>query len=222
MPGIASYSHARDNMVLGQLLPGMVTAKSILKIMSKIPREEFVPPSLSYLSYADKAVEISENRYLLAPMVLGRLLQEAELTKKDKVLDIGFGTGYSTILLSFLTHRVVGLESDQTLVERLKSTLLEYEISNVLPVYGLLLEGCTKEALYDVIFIQGAVHTIPSSLKAQVSEGGRIVTMQKKNLYGPSYGVIMSKNAGVWTERHFFTAATPCLKEFEKEKEFSL
>ena len=82
---MAIYTQARDNMVLSQLLPNKVFSGAILKIMAKLPREEFVPRSLSHLCYGDEAIKVLKNRYLLSPMVFGRLAQEANIQKTEKM-----------------------------------------------------------------------------------------------------------------------------------------
>lgn len=216
------YAQARDNMVLSQLLPNKVFSGAILKIMARLPREEFVPRSLSHLCYADDAVKVLKNRYLLSPMVFGRLVQEANIQKEETILDIGFGTGYSSILFSFLCRKVISLESDKSLVTRLKNTLLEYEVLNVYPVYGSLRKGWKEEAPYDVIFIEGTVQDIPPIIMDQVKEGGRIVTMQEQGFSAFPHALVLTRNTGNWTRKYPFEAATPCLEEFTVDKRFIL
>ncbi|GAO98184.1 protein-L-isoaspartate O-methyltransferase [Caedimonas varicaedens] len=219
---MAIYTQARDNMVLSQLLPNKIFSGAILKIMAKLPREEFVPRSLSHLCYGDEAIKVLKNRYLLSPMVFGRLAQEANIQKTEKILDIGFGTGYSSILLSFLCRKVISLENDKSLVTRLKNTLLEYEVLNVYPVSGSLRKGWSEEAPYDVIFIEGAVQHIPDVIMNQVKEGGRIITMQEQGFSAFPHALVLTKKEGSWTRKYPFEAATPRLDEFTVNERFIL
>ena len=219
---MAIYTQARDNMVLSQLLPNKVFSGAILKIMAKLPREEFVPRSLSLRCYGDEAIKVLKNRYLLSPMVFGRLAQEANIQKTEKILDIGFGTGYSSILLSFLCRKVISLENDKSLVTRLKNTLLEYEVLNVYPVSGSLRKGWDEEAPYDVIFIEGAVQHIPAVMMNQVKEGGRIITMQEQGFSAFPHALVLTKKGGSWTRKYPFEAATPRLDEFTVNERFIL
>jgi len=219
---MAIYTQARDNMVLSQLLPNKIFSGAILKIMAKLPREEFVPRSLSHLCYGDEAIKVLKNRYLLSPMVFGRLAQEANIQKTEKILDIGFGTGYSSILLSFLCRKVISLENDKSLVTRLKNTLLEYEVLNVYPVSGSLRKGWSEEAPYDVIFIEGAVQHIPDVIMNQVKEDGRIITMQEQGFSAFPHALVLTKKEGSWTKKYPFEAATPRLDEFTVNERFIL
>jgi protein-L-isoaspartate(D-aspartate) O-methyltransferase len=219
---MAIYTQARDNMVLSQLLPNKIFSGAILKIMAKLPREEFVPRSLSHLCYGDEAIKVLKNRYLLSPMVFGRLAQEANIQKTEKILDIGFGTGYSSILLSFLCRKVISLENDKSLVTRLKNTLLEYEVLNVYPVSGSLRKGWSEEAPYDVIFIEGAVQHIPDVIMNQVKEDGRIITMQEQGFSAFPHALVLTKKEGSWTRKYPFEAATPRLDEFTVNERFIL
>lgn len=219
---MAIYTQARDNMVLSQLLPNKIFSGAILKIMAKLPREEFVPRFLSHLCYGDEAIKVLKNRYLLSPMVFGRLAQEANIQKTEKILDIGFGTGYSSILLSFLCRKVISLENDKSLVTRLKNTLLEYEVLNVYPVSGSLRKGWSEEAPYDVIFIEGAVQHIPDVIMNQVKEDGRIITMQEQGFSAFPHALVLTKKEGSWTKKYPFEAATPRLDEFTVNERFIL
>lgn len=219
---MTGYIQARENMVSGQLLPHKVFLKSILKIMATVPREDFVPRTLTHLCYADEALEVFKNRYLLSPMVFARLVQEANIGKEEKILDIGFGTGYSSLLFGFLCREVIGLESDKSLVARLRNTLSDYGVMNVHPVYGSLEKGWAEEAPYDIVFIEGAVQDIPVTIMDQVKENGRIVAMKGQMSSNLPQALIMTKSADGWTKWCPFEAATPYLKEFVAGERFIL
>ena len=86
--------------------------------MSKIPRELFVPKASRGIAYVDEDIPVAKGRYLIEPMVIARLLQEARVKPTDIVLDVGAGTGYASALLSRLAATVVALESDAELAAR--------------------------------------------------------------------------------------------------------
>ena len=118
---MADFERQRLTMVESQLRPNQVTDRRILAAMATLPRERFVPPRLSLLAYMDESVEVfpaidgAPARFLLAPMVLARLVQLASVQPDDKVLDVGCATGYSTAVLAQLARSVIGLEPEPEL-----------------------------------------------------------------------------------------------------------
>ena len=112
-----SYADLRQTMVDCQIRTFDVTDYRLIGRLLEVPREKFLSPDLSPLAYSDSALTIhsektGETRSLLPPFVLARMIQGAEVTPQDKVLDIASATGYSTALLAGLAGEVVALESD--------------------------------------------------------------------------------------------------------------
>ena len=120
---MTGFERQRLTMVESQLRPNEVTDTRLLAAMRALPRERFVPPKLSALAYMDEAIEVfpafdgAPPRFLLAPMVLARLVQLAAIQPEDSVLDIGCATGYSTAVLASLGRSVIGLEPEPELAE---------------------------------------------------------------------------------------------------------
>ena len=106
------FSAARRNMVERQVRTNKVTDEAVLEALAQLPRERFVPESLSAVAYIDEDVPLGNGRYLMEPMVFARLVQAAQLQPGDRVLDLGCGCGYSTAILSRLANQVIALESD--------------------------------------------------------------------------------------------------------------
>src|SRR3546814_1420928 len=99
--------------------------------------EAFVGEASRGISYIDDDLEVSPGRYLMEPMVLGRLLQAAAPQPGDMALDIGCATGYSTAVLAQLVQTVVGLECDRTLMDSANRTLNALDVDNAVVVEGL-------------------------------------------------------------------------------------
>jgi len=108
------FSAARRNMVERQVRTNKVTDEAVLEALAQLPRERFVPESLSAVAYIDEDVPLGNGRYLMEPMVFARLVQAAQLQPGDRVLDLGCGCGYSTAILSRLANQVIALESDSS------------------------------------------------------------------------------------------------------------
>jgi len=170
-------------MVESQLRPNEVTDARLLASMRSLPRERFVPRALRPLAYMDEGIEVFPSvdgappRFLLAPMVLARLVQLAAVEPQDAVLDIGCATGYSTAVLAGLGGSVVGVEPEPGLAEVARRTVRELGIANADIVEGELARGHPAGAPYDVIFLNGSVPEIPESLLSQLKEGGRLAAI---------------------------------------------
>ena len=164
---MVDFEQQRLTMVESQLRPNEVTDRRLLAAMRTLPRERFVPARLSLLAYMDESVEVfpaidgAPARFLLSPMVLGRLVQLAAVEPDDHVLDLGCATGYSTAVLARLGRNVVGLEPEPELAEAATSNLRALAIDNANIVQGAMAEGHAKQAPYDVILLNGSVQGSP-------------------------------------------------------------
>jgi protein-L-isoaspartate(D-aspartate) O-methyltransferase len=180
---MTDFTARRLAMVESQLRPNEVTDRRLLAAMLTLPRERFVPPPLSGLAYMDESIQVFPSidgapaRFLLAPMVLARLIQLAAVEPDDKVLDVGCATGYSTAVLSRLGRRVIGLEPEPELAEAAREALRDLGIANAEIVEGALDRGHPAGAPYDVILVNGAVREPPDTLFAQLKPGGRLAVV---------------------------------------------
>lgn len=209
-------------MISSQILPHKVMCADLIKAMSKIPREKFVSQSQTSLCYSDQTIEVFKNRYLLAPMIFARLLQEANIKADESVLDVGFGTGYSSLILSFIASHVTGLDHHPSLITRLQHLKATYQIANLEAVSGPLEKGWQLQAPYDVIILEGATQHLPIMLINQLKEGGRLVLMKKKVGVDFCQATIVLKRDNSWTLFHPFDASVPTLEEFDQPCEFQL
>ena len=171
---MSEFETARQNMVDGQLRPNRVTDTRILDAMAELPREMFVGKSLQGIAYVDEDIEIAEDRFLMEPVVLGRLVQALELTREDSVLVIGAGTGFDAALIGRLAGPVVAVEKDPGLAEQASMVINHLGIDNVAVVEGDLIEGFAEQAPYDVVFFGGAIDEVPQGIAEQLAPQGRI------------------------------------------------
>ena len=220
-----NYELARQNMVKNQIRPNGVTNHKVLNAMASIPREMFVPDRVCSVAYGDKAIYLGRARYLMAPMLYAKLLQEANISMDDIVLNIGCGSGYSTAVLAKISKAVVGVEIDPDLAKKASSLMVELGIDNVLIIEKKLVNGYVKQAPYDVIIIDGSVEQVPKQILDQIADGGRLVTVIT-DAGGPkdSMGrvVIRAKYGDLLSEIVAFDAYTPPLLDFQKETYFKL
>lgn len=174
---MVDYSRLRRTMVDNQLRTSEITDWRILDAMNQVPREHFVPQSQLPFAYGEVQIELSPARAMPKPADFGRLVQLAEITSQDVVLDIACGTGYSTAVLSLLASGVVALESDEAMVGKANELLADLDIGNAAVVAGRIEEGVAREAPFDVIILEGAVDAVPPALFDQLRDGGKLVAV---------------------------------------------
>lgn len=164
----------REAMVSSQLRTTGVDDVRIVGAMATIEREEFVPASSRSVAYRDTAVPLGNGRYLNSPLATGRLLNEAGVVQRDRVLLIGAATGYAAAILAMLDAQVVAVEVDEGLLATARSAL--GGVGGVEFVHAALADGHPDGAPYDVLIVDGAVEELPAALVAQLRVGGRIAT----------------------------------------------
>lgn len=215
------FNQVRQSMIDSQIHPMGVISEPILETFEKVPREEFVPEGQKGICYIDEDLKISDDRYLMEPSVLARLIQAAEPTKDDVALTIGSGIGYNAAILSHLVSTVVALEEDQDLIDRAQASWDKLSYCNIAGVRGDLTKGVADNAPYNIIIINGAVAEIPQTLKEQLSMGGRLVALVKKAGQNVAKATLVRRGAkDSFSETILFDAGTPYLKGFEPVKEF--
>jgi protein-L-isoaspartate(D-aspartate) O-methyltransferase len=221
---MADFALQRENMVEGQLRPSDLTDRRLLRIMLEIPREQFVPPSMRALAYIDEDLCIStaggrqNARYLLAPRVQAKLIQHLELDERDRVLDVGCGSGYSSAILARMAGAVVALEADAALAEQAAKALAAVGTDRVALVTGPLAEGYARGGPYDAILVNGAVPEVPQGLLDQLKDGGRLTSVISDDTFGRA--AQWRRLGTTFDQRTIFEAGAPRLPGFARRAEF--
>ena len=216
---MTDHAAARRNMVTGQIMTNRVTDERLIAAMEEIPRERFVPHAKQGLAYVDEDVEIAPGRYLMEPMVLARLVQEASVVASDMVLDVGCGTGYATAVMARLAGTVIALDVDTSLAAEAERTLSGVGTDNAIVVIGPLSEGHPSQAPYDVILLGGAVEHLPQTLADQLAEGGRIVgVLREAGAVGQA--TLWARHRGALSSRCLFEASLPPLPGISRPVRF--
>ncbi len=210
---MSEYSVARTHMIDGQLRPNEVNDERIIDAINAVPREKFVPKTKRDVAYVDEDIAVGEGRFLIEPMIFGRMLVAANIQASDLVLDIGCATGYSAAVMSHLSDAVVALEENEGLADIAEKRLTELEIMNTAVVKGALGSGVSRQGPYDVIFMGGAVEDIPMTVIRQLKEGGRLICVKTVN--GVGRGHVVTMRNGIPAGRDLFDANIAKLPGFE-------
>ena len=218
---MTQFEQLRARMVDNQLRTSGVTEQSLLAEMAKLPRERFVPPKREAVAYIDDLHWFGDGagrRFMMPPATLAKLLQLAEITRDDAVLDVGAATGYATAVIAGLARSVVGLEADAGLAAKAAATLAELGLTNVSILAGDI--SALGSATFDVIFVQGALDQVPDAMFAALNDGGRLIALIRTA--GVSVANVFVKTGGTIAARGEFNATLPALEQSRREPDFVL
>ena len=148
---------------------------AVLRAVASVPRHLFVPESLRHRAYEDSALPIGAQQTISQPFVQARSLEALRLTGRERVLEVGAGSGYQTALLAELADTVVAVERIPALAERARTVLAELGLRNVSVVVGDGTLGWRSMAPFDAIVVAAASPQVPSPLVNQLAPGGRMV-----------------------------------------------
>jgi protein-L-isoaspartate(D-aspartate) O-methyltransferase len=148
---------------------------AVLRAVAQVPRHLFVPPSLRHRAYEDSALPIAGGQTISQPWVQARYLELAQLTGREKVLEIGTGSGYQTALLGMLAGSIFSVERLPDLARSARAALDAAGLRNVSVMVGDGTLGWRPYAPYDVILVSAASPQVPQPLVEQLAEGGRLI-----------------------------------------------
>jgi protein-L-isoaspartate(D-aspartate) O-methyltransferase len=215
---MSAFSTARLKMVDGQVRTSDVTDSRIIDAMMEVPREVFVPENKRALAYLDLDLDVSEGgaakRFLIKPVVTGKLLQAAEIKPTDTVLVAGCATGYVAALAAKLAGQVTATESDPSLAAKAKQVLAQLGLGNVTVRAADAADGDPAGAPYDVIFLNGATEVVPDRLYSQLRDGGRLVGVFA--MTQPPRATIVTRSHGDFGNRVLFDATVPVLPGLQR------
>lgn len=148
---------------------------AVLKAVSEVPRHLFVPESVRHRAYEDAALPIGGGQTISQPFVQARYLEVLALAGRERVLEVGTGSGYQTALLSCLADQVFSVERLPALAQQARIVLGEVGCRNVTVLVGDGTLGWRAFAPYDAILVAAASPDVPAPLVEQLAEGGRLV-----------------------------------------------
>ena len=148
---------------------------SVLKAISETPRHLLVPTGVRHRAYEDSALPIGNGQTISQPSIHARYLELLTLTGKEKVLEIGTGSGYQTALLSRLASQVFSIERIAPLLEKAKEVLQQMGANNVSFMLGDGTLGWRQFAPFDAILVGAAAPDIPEAYVEQLAENGRLL-----------------------------------------------
>jgi protein-L-isoaspartate(D-aspartate) O-methyltransferase len=169
------FDEQRRLMVERQIRARGITDKAVLEAMLKVPRHLFVPADKAPLAYRDHPLPIGKDQTISQPYIVAYMSEAVEITKNEKVLEIGTGSGYQAAVLGELAREVYTVEIIPELAERARRTLADLGYKNVHVKTGNGYEGWVEHAPYDGIVVTAAPDEVPKALVDQLAISGRMV-----------------------------------------------
>jgi protein-L-isoaspartate(D-aspartate) O-methyltransferase len=161
-------------LILALRSQGVVDAK-VLNAIEKTPRELFTPELFKERAFEDSALPIACGQTISQPFIVGLMTQALKIEKRDRVLEIGTGSGYQTAILSRLARLVYTVERYRTLMKEAEARFGELKLTNVITRFGDGGEGWPEQAPFDRIMVTAAAPEEPKSLLAQLKPTGILV-----------------------------------------------
>lgn len=148
---------------------------AVLRAVEMTPRHMFVPTGLRHRAYEDAALPIGNGQTISQPWVHARYLELLQLTGKERVLEVGTGSGYQTVLLAHLAAQVFSIERIPALLQQARDNIHRAGVNNVSLLMGDGTIGWREYAPYDAILVSAGAPSIPQPLLDQLAEGGRLL-----------------------------------------------
>jgi protein-L-isoaspartate(D-aspartate) O-methyltransferase len=174
-PGQPDYAHLREAMVQRHVAGKGIKDERILQAMREVPRHLFVPTLVATQAYGSGALPIGARQTISQPYIVARMIELLELTGKEKVLEIGTGTGYQAVVLSKLCAKVFSIERINELALRAAEMIRTLKIHNASVKVFDGTYGWSDQAPFDRIIVAAAAPEVPEPLLQQLSRTGKLV-----------------------------------------------
>ncbi|HEX7026070.1 MAG TPA: protein-L-isoaspartate O-methyltransferase [Gammaproteobacteria bacterium] len=216
-----NYEQARFNMVEQQIRTWEVLDQRVLDVISRTPREAFVPPEHRALAFADTNIPLGNGQVMMRPNVEGRLLQALDIQESDIVLEVGTGSGYLTACLAQLAKHVYSVDIFPDFIERAGINLTAQAINNITLSQGDASATWGDRPEYDVIAVTGSLPVLPDSYKRLLAPNGRLfVIVGDESLPVMEAWLITRVSEQHWTGESLFETSIPPLINAVKPKTF--
>lgn len=162
-------------MVKKQIEDRGITDSDVLAAMRKVPRHMFVSEALMDQAYSDFPLPIGEQQTISQPFIVAEMTQALQLSKDDRVLEIGTGSGYQAAILAQIVYRIYTIERIHSLYIKARKLFDQLGYHNIVTRYSDGSSGWKDESPFDAIIVTAGAPEIPSVLVNQLAIGGRMV-----------------------------------------------
>jgi len=218
---VLNFEEARHNMVVQQIQPWNVKDDKVLDLLSLVPREDFVPAQFREHAFTDMQIPLGNGQEMMSPKLEAFILQALHVQDKEKVLEVGTGTGYMTALLASQARHVITVDIHEDMLHKAKETLEAHNIKNVTYEFGDGCLGWDDHKPYDVIVITGSLPNLPEHYQRSLNVGGRLIAIVGD---APAMELIMvtRESENEWSHKSLLETNVPALINAVEPERFVL
>ena len=173
--GIGMTSQRTRDRLVQRLREHGITDERVLAVIGETPRHIFIDEALAHRAYEDTALPIGHGQTISQPFIVALMTQTLLNRPRERVLEIGTGSGYQTTVLAALVKRVFTVERIQPLIERARERFRALKLRNIRVKYDDGNMGWADQGPFDGIIVTAAARNVPDALREQLAVGGRMV-----------------------------------------------
>lgn len=216
-----NVEQARFNMVEQQIRTWEVLDQQVLDLMTRVPREDFVPSAYRNLAFADTSIPLDHGQCMMLPRVEARMLQALQVEPRDRILEVGTGSGFVTALLARVGGHVTSVEIFDSLLHAARAKLEAHGIENIDLYSGDASRGWDRAAPYEVIAVTGSLPVLDESFQNNLAVGGRLFVVVGRE---PAMEALLITRTGEtqWATESLFETVLPPLVGVRQPERFVL
>jgi protein-L-isoaspartate(D-aspartate) O-methyltransferase len=169
------FSALLDKMLTTQIIARGIKDSRVIEAMRKVPRHLFVPEKMRGSAYDDRPLPIGEGQTISQPYIVAFMSEVLDLSSRDRVLEIGTGSGYQAAILAEIVRQVYTIEIRPGLGETARERLKKMGYRNIFVKIGDGYKGWPEKAPFNAVIVTCAPEKIPRPLIDQLTEGGRMI-----------------------------------------------
>ena len=152
-----------------------VVENNVLRALETVNREQFLKGLFAQRAYEDTPLPIECGQTISQPSIVGLMTQALRITNRDKILEIGTGSGYQTAILSKLARRIYSVERFKPLYEEARAIFRKLQLNNITSLWGDGSQGVVEQQPFDRIIVTAAAEDPPPTLLNQLKIGGIMI-----------------------------------------------
>lgn len=170
-----NFTHQRERMVSEQIEARGIKDRTVLQALLKVPRHVFVPEDMQSYAYHDEPLPIGEGQTISQPYIVAYMTEVLNLEGREKVLEVGTGSGYQAAVLAEIVKEVYTIEIIEPLALKARTILESLGYKNIYFKIGDGTFGWKEHKPYDAIIVTAAPPRVPKVLQEQLKTSGKMI-----------------------------------------------